>query len=173
MKIAVSGAHRVGKSTLVENLLESLPEYTSRAEAYHELEEQGHHFSDLPGLDEFFLQLDYSIEQIAKGGNCTLFDRCPVDILAYIQLSYALGHVQNQTLYQRVFKAMSTLDLLIFVPIENPDVIACPENELSELRQRVNELLHEWVWDFDVPVLLVSGSALSRRNQVLQYLSKI
>jgi hypothetical protein len=39
MKIAVTGAHRTGKTSLVDKLQESLPEYVSKAEPYHELDE--------------------------------------------------------------------------------------------------------------------------------------
>jgi len=58
MKIAVTGSHRTGKTTLVEKLLEALPEYTCKAEAYYELEETGHIFSEIPVLEDYILQLE-------------------------------------------------------------------------------------------------------------------
>lgn len=42
MRIAISGSHRVGKSTLVEALGDALVGYATVDEPYHQLVEQGH-----------------------------------------------------------------------------------------------------------------------------------
>lgn len=171
MKIAITGAHRVGKTTLVENLKESLLEYINKAEPYSELEEKGLFFSEIPDPEDYILQLEHSIEQISTSGNNVIFDRCPIDLLAYIQATNKFENIQS--LYHRVKTVMTAIDLLVFVPIEEPDLIGCPESDLPDLRLQVNEILNDWVWDFDTDLLEVVGSPLARRNQVLQYISKI
>ena len=42
MKIAVSGAHWTGKTTLVEELCRALPDHSFMNEPYYLLEEKGH-----------------------------------------------------------------------------------------------------------------------------------
>ena len=172
MKIAVTGAHRTGKSTLVEKLNEALPEYSCKAEAYYELEEKGYFFSEIPTLEDYILQLENSIDQLTTGGDNIIFDRCPIDMLAYIKASQEFENFDIQSLYLKVQKVMTEIDFLIFVPIEDPDVIICQESDLPELRQQVNEILYDWIFDFDVDVLEVSGSLSERRNKVIEYMSK-
>ena len=105
MKIAVTGAHRVGKTTLVELLQELLPEYLCKQEAYHDLEERGLLFSEIPDPEDYLMQLEHSIEQMSSCGNNVIFDRCPIDMLAYIQVTQELKNnkIQNiQYLFRRV-----------------------------------------------------------------------
>ena len=172
MKIAVCGAHKVGKTTLIDKIHESLPEYECMQEPYYDLEETGYLFSDVPTPDDFLAQLEHSIKQITTPEDNVIFDRCPVDLLAYTQVTNAFDDINIQTWFQRVQDVMGEIDLLVFVPVEEPDLIDCPEADLPELRHQVNELLTEWIWDFDTDVIKVTGSLLARKNQVLRYLSK-
>ena len=57
MRIAVTGAHRTGKTSLVEELRGAIPDYESRAEAYYELEEKGFSFSEVPTGEEYMALL--------------------------------------------------------------------------------------------------------------------
>lgn len=172
MRIAVSGAHRVGKTTLIEKLRESLPEYECRAEAYYELAEAGYDFSEIPTPDDYIAQLEYSIKQITTSEDKVIFDRCPVDMLAYIQATGEFDDFDIQSWYRRVQDVMCEIDLLVFVPVEEPDLIDCPESDLPELRHQVNELLTEWIWDFDTDVVEVAGSPMARKNEVVEHMSK-
>ena len=47
MRIAISGTHFSGKSTLVEALSEALPQYTIVEEPYYLLQEEGHEFAEI------------------------------------------------------------------------------------------------------------------------------
>lgn len=165
MKIAITGAHRVGKTTLAEKLLESLPDYEYRPEPYHELEESGYIFSEIPTMEDYIEQLEYSIVQLSKSGDNVIFDRCPIDLLAYIQTVNQSEDIKS--LYHKVKSVIKEIDLLVFIPIEEPDLIVCPESELPELRVQVNELLHEWIWDFGVETIEVKGTLLARRDQII------
>lgn len=164
MKIAITGAHRVGKTTLAEKLHETFPDYEYYPEPYFELEEAGYIFSEIPTVDDYLAQLEYSIKQIAKSDNNAIFDRCPVDLLAYIQ---ATDKSQNlQSIFNKVQNAIDEIDLLIFVPIEEPDIISCSESELPELRFQVNEILCNLISDFDIETIEVSGTISERQNQI-------
>lgn len=167
MKIAITGAHGVGKTTLAEKLLEYLPDYELGAEPYYELQELGYEFSETPNADDFAEQFKYSIKQITASGDNVIFDRCPADILAYIE---ALNGNIN-TMYYKVESAMEDIDLIIFVPIEEPDRIAYQKSDYPELRDAVNEILKESVYDFGIEVIEVKGSPDQRVRQVLAKIS--
>jgi AAA domain len=51
MRIAISGSHRTGKSTLIAALAESLSKYTTVDEPYHLMEEDGYEFSHPPSVE--------------------------------------------------------------------------------------------------------------------------
>lgn len=164
MRIVITGAHVVGKTTLAEKLQEVCPGYELYAEPYYELAERGHVFSAIPTADEYIVQLDYAIKQITKSGGNAIFDRCPVDLLAYV---LATDHLINtELLFAKVATAMRTIDLLVFVPIEDPDIIAGSGADLPELRTQVNDILVTMISDFDIPVMEVKGSLTERLSQI-------
>jgi hypothetical protein len=171
MRIAVSGAHRVGKTTLIEKLHEAFPDYECKAEAYYELEELGISFPEEPVFEDYLVMLEHSIDQITESGDNVIFDRCPVDMLAYIQAVCPYKNFDIQTLYNRVKDVMNEIDLVVFVPVEKPDVMDCPESDLPELRDKVNDILKEWIRDFNSNTIEVSGSVSDRRDQVVKHVS--
>nr|WP_294860784.1 ATP-binding protein [uncultured Fluviicola sp.] len=166
MNIAITGAHLVGKTTLAEKLHASLRDYIYVREPYVELEEKGYSFSGTPILEDFSIQLDHAIENCSIDEPDMIFDRCPLDLFAYM---YVIGGAKaSQNFYTKVMEAMADIDLLVFVPIENPDLIGCPESEFPELRKKVNDLLEEWIDDFEIEIIQVSGTLAERENQVLR-----
>lgn len=82
MRVAFTGAHRVGKTTLAEEITDNLSNYDFKNEPYLELEETGYLFSEIPTLDDYIEQFNYSVKQIENSENDVIFDRCPLDILA-------------------------------------------------------------------------------------------
>ncbi len=169
MKIAITGAHRVGKTTLAEKLQEHLPGYTFKTEPYYELEESGYIFSQRPDVDDFIKQFDLSIKQITKSGSNTIFDRCPIDILAYI---HAVDETKDiRSFFDKAQTIITGIDLLVFVPVEEPDLIPCQKSDLPELRYEVNEILNDWVWDFGAEIIIVNGISPTRIDQILGKIS--
>ena len=86
MRIAVSGTHFIGKSTLIEDFIKVHPDYKCEIEPYYKLQdEKTMELSLEPRLNSLLEQLDYSIDQINKLSNerNVIFDRCPVDFIAY------------------------------------------------------------------------------------------
>lgn len=165
MKIAFTGAHQVGKTSLAERLHVSLPEFVFIPEPYQELEEKGHLFSETPNLEDISLQLEHALEQIEIDEPDVLFDRCPLDLLAYI---HVIGGAEaSRKYYLQVKETMDEIDLLVFVPIETPDPIGCPDSEFPKLREKVNALLGEWIDGFDLETITVNGTLTEREKQVI------
>jgi hypothetical protein len=166
MRIAFAGAHRTGKTTLVQALAEVLPGYEAVDEPYLALEEEGHELSDPPTAEDFELQLQRSLEIIAAAPANALIDRSPFDFVAY------LGVVEGDEVDADDLRdAMRALDLIVLVPIEAPDRIVVPASEDLRLRRAVDELLSTLVADdhygFGVEVLEVHGTLDARMRQVL------
>jgi hypothetical protein len=66
---------------------------------------------------------------------------------------------------------MQTLDLVVFVPVEDDDRIPLPSHEDGEYRLAVHQKLHELLVEdalgFDANVLTVRGDVRARVRQVL------
>lgn len=165
MRIAFTGTHRVGKTSLAEIIATSLPGYSFIQEPYRQLEEQGYEFAETPTIDDYITQFNLAIEQTAAARENILFDRCPLDLLAYI---HALDKTKNiASLYVDMSEALSPIDLLVFVPIETPDRVHCPESDLPRLRYHVNDILEDWINDLPTTTITVKGSLENRKEQVL------
>jgi predicted ATPase len=171
MRIAVSGAHRTGKTTLIEELSRALPSYGVVEEPYYLLEEEGHEFAEMPSLDDFELQLERSIQCVEDSEDDQLFDRCPADMLAYLIAHRDSDGFDVEVWLPRLESAMRRLDLIVFVPIEHPDRVIVSDPEDRELRRRVDEELREIVvedrWSFGLEAIEVTGILRERARQVL------
>jgi len=176
MRIAISGTHYSGKSTLVEALSEELPQYTTAEEPYQLLAEEGYEFAELPSIEDFELQLERSIETLVESGQNLIFDRCPADILGYLLLHADAGVFDLDAWMPRVQTAVRKLDLIVFLPIEEPDRIVLPLSQDAVYRQRVDEKLREIIledpYDFEVDVLEVTGGPKARVGRVLAHIGR-
>lgn len=162
MRVAFSGTHRTGKSTLLEAIAELVPAYVAFDEPYRILEDAGHDFSDPPSAEDFEAQLRTSIALLGDAPADALLDRCPLDFIAYL---HALDEDVEDWI-DDVRDAMAQLDLVVVVPIETPDRIAVPAHEDRRLRRRVDEHLQRMVLGFEVETLEVAGSLAERVEQV-------
>ncbi len=110
-------------------------------------------------------QLEFSIKQITTSGDKVIFDRCPIDFLAYI---HALDESVNiQSIYTKVESIRSEIDFLVFVPIEEPELILCQESDFPELRFKANEILNVWFLNFGIETIEVKRTLLNRKYQIL------
>ena len=174
VRIALSGGHATGKSTLMRELAPRLPGTLVIEEPYYLLADEGHAFSDPPTTEDFELLFERSVSLIRKTpASSVLFDRSPADYLAYLT---ALRPDAAQ--HERVAAAaaaLATLDLVVFVPIERPDRIQT--TEAPRLRQRVDRVLREMLvdrsWGIDVPVVEVKGAPNARADQVQTFLKSL
>lgn len=171
MRIAFSGSHRVGKSTLVELLADALPGHTAVDEPYYLLEEEGYESCEAPSVEDFEAQLERSLVAVEESGQNLLFDRYPVDVFAYLLAHDDAEAFEPDAWLERTRKAMQTLDFVVFVPIEDKDRIALPAHDESEYRLAVHEELQHVLVDdalgFGTEVLTVHGDVPARVRQVM------
>jgi hypothetical protein len=135
MRIAVSGTHFMGKSTLIEDFIKRHPDYKQEVEPYDQLQEvKDMELSVEPSLDSMLEELDYSINQLNQCAKETtiIFDRCPVDFIAYAMCSIDQDSVdvndsEIAERFDAVKEALNNLDLIVFLPITKDHLIEYTE----------------------------------------------
>lgn len=154
MRIAVSGSHCSGKTTLVEDFLQRHPEYAHEPEPYELAEARGAVFSAELTAADVWQQLEISVERLSSYalGSNLIAERSPLDFLAYLEALQALGREDTTHMLdsarELARRGMEHVDLLIVLPLG--DDIEAPEDEDPELRDAMNASLLEIV-DGDLP----------------------
>jgi predicted ATPase len=172
--IAVAGAHRVGKTTLVDALAAALPGYAVVPEPYDLLVEDGYEVADPPAAEDYEAMLRRSIAAIATTPNDAIVDRSPLDLVAYRRAVDADFELDDWL--DDLSEAMDNIDLVVFVPIEEPDRVVVGASEDRRLRRRVDAALRALL--FDDPdelvgdVIEVEGDVDRRVAQVLRELRR-
>ena len=168
MRIAVSGTHGVGKSTLIDEFLRTHQEFVHEPEPYAVLvEDFGEEFSDEPNVEDFLRQLEFNIERLRQHtpGEKVIYERCPVDFLAYID---ALEPRSVEALLGPVSEALQSLDLIVYLPLEDGQTI---EAEYPKLQRAVDQRLSKMLLDDELgiiskPVVEAKGSTAQRLRVV-------
>jgi hypothetical protein len=151
MRIAVSGTHGSGKSTLIDDFVDVRPDYDHEQEPYWALVQQGVPFADGPAMDDLELQLEQGIDMIlaCAAEPRVIFDRCPIDFIAYLEVlgeREGIEWTPTGKLLARMERAMASLDLLVFLPLSVPDDIRS-RIEFPRLRADVDARLKQIVRD--------------------------
>ena len=175
MRIAVSGTHATGKSTLVMELAGAIPGHTIVPEPYEILEERGYTFAHPPAVDDFLLQLRQSLLTLRRKSPNLVFERCPLDLVAYILASPDNDRFELETWREPIVQALGSLDLIITL---HPDAVHDPDLPATEasFRDAVDTILRDLVNDdeFDldgrVAILTLDGPWDSRLERVREYI---
>jgi hypothetical protein len=174
MRIAISGTHRVGKSSLVEELSARLPGYAAIDEVYTTLEEEGYELSDPPAIEDFEAQLRVSIDMASELPRDAIVDRCPLDFVAYL---YALDEDYDLDPWRDSIRdAMEQFDLVVLIRIAKRDRFAPASSEDARLRAATDEQMHRLVTSdalgLQVESVEVVGSVDARVEQVLEAMQR-
>ena len=145
MRIGVSGPHGTGKTTLVEELCERLTGHLSVDEPYILLEEEGYAFEHPPSFEDYWAQLRRCMRSLRAPTPRVVFDRTPLDFLAYLA---ALGaEVGAAADLPALRSALASLDLLVIVPISQETERVLPRAEMPRLRAAMNDALLDLIYD--------------------------
>jgi hypothetical protein len=171
MRVGISGTHGTGKTTLAQALGARLPGHLVTDEPYYLLEEQGYEFGWPPSPEDYRALLACSVRSLAARRADVIFDRTPLDYLAYLAATGA-----NPSEYAdagALGPAVGGLDLLVITPVTLETERVLPAAGLPALRDRMNEALLELVYGdpldvwADVPVLELAGPLERRLDAVL------
>jgi hypothetical protein len=132
MRIAVSGTHHIGKSTLIDEFLREHPDFVHEPEPYEVMvEDFGEEFSSEPCVEDFHRH-DRLRQHAAE--ERVIYERCPLDFLAYID---ALDPNRVAELLDSVSEALQHLDLIVYLPLED----AWLDPEIPKLQKAVDRRL--------------------------------
>jgi AAA domain len=155
MRIAISGTHCCGKSTLIEEFLLVHSDFTHEPEAYEALEDYGESFAADPSAEDFLRQLEYNMARLNQyqSGDRVIFERCPADYLAYLFALVDLGRDRDASgllpkVVERVQTSLSLLDVIVFLPALD----LADEMEDPKLRSAVNARLESILVDDELDV---------------------
>jgi len=129
MRIAVSGTHSQGKSTLVWDWVKRHPHYIREEEPFRALHAEGYEIEFRQNCNRLHngIQMYYNASRVKTYGSmseCVIFDRSPVDYIAYSQYTadYATTDIDNafvEGMVPRVRQTLENIDLLVFTPISD------------------------------------------------------
>ena len=159
MRIAVSGAHCVGKSTLIDEFLRVHPEFVHEPEPYTILvEDYGEEFSAEPCVEDFQRQIEFSIALLSKHTpeENVIYERCPIDFIAYMDV---LDPNNTAPPLEPISKH---LDLIVYLPIEQDDDVDYPKLRKAVDRRLSAILLDNELAIIDVPVVEARGTTAQR-----------
>ena len=143
MRIAVSGSHCTGKSSLIDEFLRAHPDFVHEPEPYTMLvDEFGEEFSAEPCVEDFLRQLEFNVDRLKQHEReaRVIYERCPIDFLAYIECVYRDPNPLD-ALIAEVVEAVQNLDVIVYLPIEAN--IGVSDEEFPKLRKAVDRRLGE------------------------------
>ena len=171
MRIGICGPHGTGKTTLVDELCARLGDHTPVDEPYVLLEEEGYDIEYPPSRADYLQQLSRSLLALRSPATRVVFDRTPLDFLAY--LAVAGLDLETEIDIPAVRSAVATLDLLVIVPITTETERVLPAPEMPRLRRAVNDTLLDLVYADPLrlcdalPTVELTGPLASRPDAVL------
>ena len=127
MRIAISGSHSLGKSTVVNDWVAAHPEFRREEEPYRALALNGPYeilFREASTRLHNGIQMYYNISRLyrySSPADDVIFDRAPVDYLAYSQYTASQGSTDIDSAFvasmvPAVRESLDHLDILAFVP---------------------------------------------------------
>ena len=127
MRIAISGSHSLGKSTLVWDWIKRHPQYTREEEPFRALDGEMYdiRFRQESNRLHNGIQMYYNASRVnlyASINDCVIFDRAPIDYIAYSQYTADkqttdIDHAFVEAMVPRVRETLQRLDLVVFVPM--------------------------------------------------------
>ena len=179
MRVAISGTHGIGKSTLIDAFVRRHDNYVVEPEAYEALEDlYGEVFAAEPSAEDFFRQLEYHVGRLRAygAGDQVVFERSPADYVAYLQALEDLSRgTADARLTERAIEtareAMAMLDLIVYLPCKGGG----PEMEDPELGGAVDVCLEGILVNDDLslfggsrPLVIEAAGTTAQRLRLLE-----
>jgi len=173
MRIAISGTHCCGKSTLIDEFLTTHSEFHHEPEAYEALGDRGETFSAER-------QLEYCVNRLNQfgPGEHVIVERCPADYIAYLLALEELGRDPiarqlKETSIKVARRGMQNLDIVVFLR-PNDRRYEIPDDEDPVLRTTVDNYMEAILLDNDLnlvngnrPLVLEATGSTAERVEAL------
>ena len=165
MRVAISGSHSTGKSTLIAGFVAKSPAYLCEPEAYEVLADDiALTESEGPDFDGLAALLEYTIRVLAKHkrGASVIFERSPVDYLAYAAATRSVEASERAHFLRlhvpTVRASIHNLDMIVLLPVSSRGPISSRPGEDEGFRNRVDDELRSALIDDDYDLFEGSGT---------------
>ena len=146
MRIAVSGAGRMGKTTFVNDFLRNWPNYSLPTKTYRDLIEEDKHSQNTDGKHQL-KYLDALVKQVEgyKRTDNVIHDRCPLDNLVYSMWAYDKGNkgcdaIMMERTIGTVKESMRNLDIIFVITTSPINKIVLRENDTKKDLKYLEEI---------------------------------
>lgn len=172
--VSITGAHGVGKTTLIHATLLHLQKQHSAsmiAEPAREIAKNGFYVNDRITLDGIFEYLRFCLSEARHAqARLILTDRSILDLYAYTQelfpskFSNSLeGLIREQINIEKMHTK-----LYVYVPIEFPMQVDELRPANLDYQIHIDKIVEDLLVEFEMPHLRVSGTVEERVEQVLR-----
>jgi len=131
MRVAITGTNGIGKSTLIQDMLNQWPGYITPQTSYRELIDDRY----TTVMNETTQQqvLDSMIDQLKSYGkdDHVIYDRCPIDNLVYSLHGNTRNTISDKFIEdcaRKIKQALRLVDLIFFIPITSQDDVDISNN---------------------------------------------
>lgn len=168
-RIALVGASSTGKTTVYELLKHQLPKYEYINESTRTVGSYGFPINE-KGTDATQLAISsFHLEALLQPYNLIL-DRCYMDLLVYSKFMPKLSEKTYNYISDTWKRVKDEYTHYIYFPIEFESVDDGVRSVNEEWRKQVDEEFQKQLKTVREPYLIVTGSPMERRNQILEFI---
>lgn len=190
MRISITGTSCQGKSTLIQDILKEWPVMKTPEDSYRSHLKKNKHSKNTTEKTQWnILNNMVDTQQKYTTDDKVVFDRCPMDNMAYTLWANAKGLVSDEFVEKCipiVRESMRFLDIIFFIPITKAAPVVVQDNGtretdkffIEEIDHILKNLYAQWREDTDVffpkedspAVIEVFGSPMERVEMIKLYL---
>jgi deoxyadenosine/deoxycytidine kinase len=176
MKIAFTGTHGTGKSTLLNKILEEYPQFQGQHENFSDA---GKFFQDklLETLNKDALQLFFYARHLfrIRANKHLVSDRAVLDALCYAKYEYKQGNLSEvmlNFLEEVSFELLEKYDCLFWLRPEFELVGENKRPENVEFQTAIDKIFEEYMQRVTIPVIRLTGSVEERMQIIREEIKK-
>jgi predicted ATPase len=162
MRISITGSSCQGKSTLIKDILKEWPDMKTPDSSYRSLLKKGKHSKKTSENTQWDI-LNHMVDEQQKyrSGDRVVFDRCPIDNIAYTMWANAKGIIDDKFVEKCipiVRESMRFVDIVFFIPISKSFPVEVEDDGnrevdkyyIEEIDHIIKTIYAQWREDTDV-----------------------
>ena len=166
MKIAITGAQGVGKTTLAKQINKEFPDFKILPEAARLAKEAGYNLDQTATIETEFWLITKQIE-LENTESKWVADRCGIDLLAYIYHLFSEQPVLIEFATKTLVPKFSNYDLVLYLPsgqfaIEDDGVRTTDMKFQQAVDRRIRDIFKK----HKIPFIKIVGSPKERLARV-------
>jgi nicotinamide riboside kinase len=166
MKIAITGAQGVGKTTLAQQINKDFPDFKLLPEAARLAKEAGYNL-DQTATTETELWLIAKQIELENGEGKWVADRCAIDLLAYIHHLFSEESALIEFATKTLLPRFSNYDLVLYLPsgefaIEDDGIRMTDIKFQQDIDQKIRNILEK----HKIPFIKIVGSPEERLAKI-------